>query len=450
MKIPFISGEGPDGYLPVNLYFSPKKIYGRDALVGRPGLLEFADTGSSAKIRAMCATKTSCFAISGNSLCEIDAFGNSNSVGTLLHSVGTAWMEWNGSQIGIVDNGVFYVYENDTLTKIDNDGLSFNPGSLCFESGYFLAHESDSENFFESSLYDGTDWNELDYAITSVKPDKLFCVYATNGRVYAFGKQSGEVYYNSGGSSFSFSKIQGGNIPCGISSEKGVGDFNGTLIGLNNNGVVVQFSTTPVKLSNEHVDRAIENMEKTNDATGFVFSMAGHTFFVLTFPAGNKTFVLDLTSKHWYEWRTGTGRWRPNCYVKCYGKHLVGDYTNGKIYELSQTTYSDDGDEITFQRTASVQKDSNFYTFSTIELEQEGGVGLSTGQGSDPKVVLQYSADKGKTWSPEKWRDIGKAGKYKQRVLWRRIGRHRHLTVKITVTDPVKVVWTGMYINDNG
>lgn len=443
MRIPFISGEGPDGYLPVNLYFSPKEIYGRDALVGRPGLLEFCDTGTSLKARAIIGTETSLYAIFGNGFYGIDTFGNSTLLGTLNEETGSAWMEWNGSKIRIVDNGYCYDYEDDTLTEVTGDDMGFTPGSLAFEGSYFLAHNLD--NFYES---DATGWNELDYAITAVKPDNLVGVYVAGSEVYAMGTQSGEMYYNSGGASFAFSKIPGGNIPCGCAAKKSPAEFMGALLLLNHLGVVVQAAPQPIKVSNEYVDSQIEDLGKINDAVGFCFTMAGHTFYVLTFPAGDKTFVLDLTTRFWSEWKTGTGRWRPNCYAKAYGKHLVGDYTNGKIYELSRTTYSDDGDEIIRERAMPLPTQS-IVDIPSFRLEMESGVGLDSGQGSDPKVALTYSTDKGKTWSNEIWRDIGKAGKYKHQAVWNRLGSHYEFTPKIIISDPVKTVITGAYIGDD-
>ena len=444
MKIPFISGEGPDGYLPINLYFSPRKIYGRDALVGRPGLLEWVDLGSSSEVKTMCVHNNSVFALSGGTLYKMNTLGNVVEVGDVYHTVGHAWMESNGSQVCVVTGNRCYVYDGTDFEEVD---LSFSPGSLAYEGSYFLSHDVNTENFYESNVFDGKDWNETDYAITSVKPDNLSGVFSVNGNIHAFGSLSGEVYYNSGGSSFSFSKVPGGDIPCGLLAEKSASVFMGTLSFLNNERAIVQSGPSPVKLSNEHIDREIENMSRVTDAIGFTFTMAGHSFYVLTFPTSNKTFVYDFTTKFWYDWRTSEGRWRPNCYIKYNGKHLVGDYTNGKIYELSQTTYTDDGASIKFQRTMPVQKDSNLVTFSSFELENETGVGINSGQGSDPQAVFVYSTDKGKTWSSERWASIGKSGKYKERVVWRKLGRHRHFTPRVTVTDPVRIVWTGAYVN---
>ena len=70
-----------------------------------------------------------------------------------------------------------------------------------------------------------------------------------------------------------------------------------------------------------------------------------------------------------------------------------------------------------------------------------------TGQGSDPQIMLQYSDDGGITWSNELWETLGKLGKYRTRVEWRRLGRSRDRVFKVKVSDPVFVQLNEAYIN---
>lgn len=448
MKIPFISGEAPDGSLPINLYFSPQEIYGRDALIGRPGLVEFADTGISKPITAMHTFNGGLFALCGRGLFFIDSLGNATLRGEIEDEPEVAWIEDNGNHVSVVAGLKAYVYDNGKLTKLTESGMSFKPGSLAYEGGYFIAHAENTKNFYESELNDGTDYNQLDYAIVTTKPDNIVCVVVSYSEVYAIGSISSEVYYNSGASSFSFSKVPGGNIPCGTVSPKSPVEVLGTIIMLNNNRVIVTASTQPMKLSDRHIDENISKMVTVSDALSFSFTERGHTFLVETFPSEDKTFVLDMTTKFWYDWQTNGGRWRPNCYARCYDKHLAGDYKNGKIYEISSTTYKDGDDYILRQRSMPLPITNGPVNVPSFRLEMEAGVGIESGQGSDPKVMLTYSSDKGKTWSNEIWRDIGKAGKYKHQAIWNRLGSHYEFTPKITITDPVKVVITGAHIGE--
>jgi Neuraminidase (sialidase) len=68
----------------------------------------------------------------------------------------------------------------------------------------------------------------------------------------------------------------------------------------------------------------------------------------------------------------------------------------------------------------------------------EAGAGLTSGQGSDPQIMLDWSDDGGRTWSNELWRSAGKIGEYRHRAIWNRLGRFRRRTLRIRKSDPVK------------
>jgi hypothetical protein len=75
----------------------------------------------------------------------------------------------------------------------------------------------------------------------------------------------------------------------------------------------------------------------------------------------------------------------------------------------------------------------------------EAGVGKTTGQGSDPIIMLQVSKDGGHTWGNEIWVPFGKIGEYRRRAVWRRLGRSRDWVFKFRVTDPVKTVFVAAW-----
>lgn len=77
----------------------------------------------------------------------------------------------------------------------------------------------------------------------------------------------------------------------------------------------------------------------------------------------------------------------------------------------------------------------NFY--SQFQLDLEAGVGLTTGQGSDPQIMLRWSDDGGHTWSDEHWVSAGARGQYKHRAIWRRLGRSRDRVFEVTVSEPI-------------
>lgn len=72
-----------------------------------------------------------------------------------------------------------------------------------------------------------------------------------------------------------------------------------------------------------------------------------------------------------------------------------------------------------------------------FELDLERGLGLATGQGSDPLVLLRVSRDGGETWSEPVAMGAGRMGAFTARAIARRLGHGRDLVFEVTVSDPV-------------
>lgn len=85
--------------------------------------------------------------------------------------------------------------------------------------------------------------------------------------------------------------------------------------------------------------------------------------------------------------------------------------------------------------------------YARLQLDLESGVGLDTGLGEDPQVMLQWSDDGGKTWSSEHWVSAGREGAYTWRAQWRRLGRSRDRVFRVVLTDPVKATWIDAFMD---
>jgi hypothetical protein len=137
---------------------------------------------------------------------------------------------------------------------------------------------------------------------------------------------------------------------------------------------------------------------------------------------------------------------------------IVGDYQNGLIYKFDLERYSDAtlvGSTIypspqkwlrSWRALPTGQNDLKRTSHHSLQLDCESGVGINSGQGDDPQVMLRWSDDGGHTWSSEHWSPMGKIGAYYQRVFWRRLGmtlKLRDRVYEISGTDPVKVCIMG-------
>jgi hypothetical protein len=113
------------------------------------------------------------------------------------------------------------------------------------------------------------------------------------------------------------------------------------------------------------------------------------------------------------------------------------------VYRLDPNAYTDNG-AITIRQliTRHVLSSFNRIRVSLLYLDMETGVGLQSGQGSNPQIMLEYSKDNGRTWAAQRFVSSGLVGQYLTRVLWRRFGSTRDAVWRITQSDPVKFVIT--------
>ena len=130
------------------------------------------------------------------------------------------------------------------------------------------------------------------------------------------------------------------------------------------------------------------------------------------------------------------------------GEHLVGDFENGAVSALGLDTYMDNGVPIRRLRTTqTMEKEQRRIRYGWLQVDMETGVGLITGQGSDPQLMLRYSDDGGHTWSNTKFASAGAIGNYRARARFLRLGAARNRVWEITMTDPVKFAVFGGIAN---
>ena len=204
-------------------------------------------------------------------------------------------------------------------------------------------------------------------------------------------------------------------------------------------------------MSSYAVETAIAGYARTStitDAEAVVYSDQGHTFYCLTFPSVEATWVFDLSTGLWHErgiWDVSSGSysfWGPRSHCYAFGKHLVTDRTTGRICTMD-TSYTTEcnGDLIRRLRVPPplwLQAGSSRRLFvSRLELLLEPGLGTASGQGVDPQVMMRTSTDL-KTWSNTQLAAAGAQGNFGTRVYWTRLASSDRVWVpEVTVADPI-------------
>jgi hypothetical protein len=332
------------------------------------------------------------------------------------------------------------------------DGPFEGGGTVDITDNYFVYNKPDSQLWAASDLLSPIT-DPLSFASKDGSPDDLVSIIVDRREVYLLGEMSSEVWINSGAVPFPFTRIPGTSTQQGIAAQYSMSRMGNSFayVSKNNRGeamIVRMNGYFPERISTHAVETTLVN-QNVSDALAWTYQLEGHEVYVVTFPSigtNGLTWAFDQTTGLWHKWlyrnnQNEFERHRGNCCAFFNQQVLVGDYENGKIYQLSRNYYTDDGQPIRrIRRAPHITTDLQRQYFHELQIQFQPGVGLSTGQGDDPQAMLRWSNDGGSTWSNEYWTTIGKQGKYLNRAIWRRLGFSRDKVFEVSISDPVKAV----------
>lgn len=442
-----------------------------------PGLARFATIDMP--VRGCLSFGGVAYWVGGGNLYSVTAAGVATSIGPVGNDFKPVSMATNGSagsQLCICSAGEIYLY-NLSATKpcgsiqLAPNTLSGTMGGLqgfaaqvVFCDGYFVATLANTNKFQVSSLEDGSVWNPLSVQQVSVFAENIGGMIQVYRQLWIFGIDGhAQVYYNSGANAYTpFDVIGAGGVGYmeeGIDAPYSLAVLDNApfWIGGNELGAGMAWRAngySPLRVSNFSVETAWATYpRKATDAIGYSYRDQGHTFWVLRFPSANggfgATWVYDTATQMWHErgfWSqkgpTGYSAHLSSYHCFAYGLHLVGDWNSGNIYAMDIRTLQDDGQPIRrFRRAPHVSTEQVWIYHHELQVDMEVGDGpippLLDGAGNPrgPQAMLRWSDDGARTWGNEHWMDVGQAGEYKTRALWRRLGRSRDRVYELAVSD---------------
>ena len=329
------------------------------------------------------------------------------------------------------------------------DGAFQGANVVDIVDNYFVYNNPNTQQWAASNILSPVTYG-LSYASKFTGPDNLVSVIVDHGQVYLLGETTSEVWSDVGTFPFAFQRIPGSSTQHGIAAQFSVARLGNSFAYLskNNRGqaeIVQMNGYFPQRISTHAVENSLVN-QYIEDAIAYTYQQEGHEVYVISFPTIDLTWCYDVATQMWHKWlwvdsNNTYHRHRSNCAANFQNMVLVGDWQNGNIYEVDPNNYTDNGGEIRrLRRCPHLVTDLQRQYFEEMQIQFQPGVGLSTGQGSDPQAMLRWSNDGGSTWSNEHWVTIGKIGKYKNRAIWRRLGQARDRIFEVSVSDPIKAV----------
>jgi hypothetical protein len=314
-----------------------------------PGLRLVATVGDG-PIRGMWKFGDFLYVASGGKLYRADGNFAVTELG-LINGSGPVSMADNGIQLFVACNPSAFIYNANTGVFAQITDPDF-PGavSVGYLDSYFVFNEPNSQRVWVTSLLDGTSIDPLDFASAEGNPDNIVSLMVDHREVWLFGNNTVEVWYNAGAADFPLARIEGAFMETGCLAPYSVAKLDNSVFWLGSdargNGIVYRNQGyNAQRVSTHAIEWQIQQYGVLNDAIGYSYQQDGHSFYVLTFPTAQATWVFDVATGAWHERAAWDGvqyrRHRSNCQANFAGEVLVGDWENANLYVFDQDYYLD-------------------------------------------------------------------------------------------------------------
>lgn len=303
----------------------------------------------------------------------------------------------------------------------------------------FFANQANTRGANFSGVFRGDLWNGLDLITKDTWPDNVLCVLSNGSQVFLFGTDSFDVFQaNPGSTTTFFSRIDGASCRMGTVSPWSPISIAGNvyLMGIGAQGNPVAYvldGFTPKRISQHAQEASWGAAGLGKGCISYTYTEEGHSFWVTNF--GSQTWAFDTTTGAWHQRSVGSGFTAYHTAYHSYipefgnGKHLTGGPLDGIIYESSTAFYDDAGADIYWRRALPFQYNGRNRIYdSRLELEMETG----TTPSGEPNVALDYSDDRGHTFSTPENASMGTATAYSQRVYWVALGSYFERVYRFT------------------
>lgn len=429
------------------------------ARFGRPGLTSSGSVGSGpsfGRFRASGAFDGETFEISGTELYR---------EGVLVDDLpGTGQPQWafygdddeatSDDQLGILRDGIYYVYDGttlDTITAFEDDDPDTLPYFVDIEvissRGLLLTR---SGRYYWTDVADLKTINALSFATAETAADGGVALAKRGQQIAVFGLDTTEWLYPTGDTDAPFQSTQSATFDKGCGCIGSVAAIDNTIVFVGGDRIVYRASDVPVRISNHGVEQRLRKCTALEDVKADCIAYDGHTLFILHIP-GQQTFVFDFSTNEWADFQSYERTlFRARYPLAIDGSITFGDDETATIWTFDPEAFSDGGEPLTRLISGGALVKSGNIRCNSVMLQCARGVGLATGPGSLPVVEMRYSDDAGQTWSEWEAESLGAQGEYSVKPIWRQLGvmESPGRAFEWRVTDPVLVTFSGATINE--
>ncbi len=375
------SGQGRNQYAMYKNY--GLKVFGSD----------FAVPASVCRGLLLDPTNTHLFDIQGGTVYDRLSDGSQNPAvspyAPIVDDGQVCAMDESSNSLFIVSANILYRINSGALTAPATD---FTPGDVGVIEGLIVATAVGTNSFYFSTD-DGATWPALNVQSAEASPNVLIGLVIDHVELWLFGSRRTQVFTVGSNPNAPFDQVQSGVIEMGLAAPRAKAKLDNSIfwLGRNRDGehqVWRANGYSPVRVSNNAVESAIRSYPSIDDAVMQSYTLASPCIR-LTFPSANDglgaTWEYDVAVNQWYEvawWNPALTRYeahRGNCYVSAFGGIIVGDRSNGYLYEMNEDFYTDFGYPLRAERrTPHSTRDGKRIQYKRFDVYLQPGVGLTT------------------------------------------------------------------------
>lgn len=351
------------------------------------------------------------YAVAGSGVYKVDPTNwTATHLGDLTAGLHTpVSMSDNGNTLVIVDgtvNGWTVDLASDAFAAI-SDTAFYGATRVEFIDTFFVFNKPGTPQFYWSGSL-ATTFDPEDFINKEGFSDLLVTIAVAKLEIWLLGTRTTEIYYNAGQQSIAdvqFQRQGGVFVDHGCLAKYSVATYDDAVywLGCNRSGqgiVLAGQNYQTRRISTYAIEAHLATLSKIDDAVGFTYLLGGHAFYVLALPAADETWVYDITTGQWHEWRwldtDGVEhRHRAHCCAYINGNVVVGDWQNGNLYRIDSAIYTDNGQPIKRQRSYPHivnEMDRVFYRQFLADIESGNPAGEPTITTTTEKIL---------TWLPQ-------------------------------------------------
>lgn len=411
------------------------------------------------------ATNGDLYATVNDTIYYVNSVGAFTAIGNIGEGSSIVSMADNGQDVGdqiAVVDGSANGWEITMSTRafapiVDGTGTFVGSPRVDYLQGYFLFSAPNSPNWYWSEPYALT-FNALNIATKASYADNIKTIGVRQREPWLIGELSTEPWYLSGAVDALFEAIASTFVPYGCIATYSMQSIDVSLFWLSQSlkGPVIAVRSegyNAKKISTFALENEWQKYSRVDDAISGAYQLNGHTFWVITFPTADKTWVYDLATEQWYQstWVDTDGvehRDRAPFYAQAYDIVIGQDWESGLLYQITSDEYTDNGNSIFCRRGfPHFLNEMKRITHWSLTADMQCGTSTDPESNDDPPLLnMRYSDDRGQTWSDPVIKSLGGIGEYYVSPQFQRLGMARDRVYELFWTANVKTALNGAYL----